>query len=74
MKEEITKQFSMEREMELKQNSSSEKLNKHCRKKKVSGFKKSHTIEIKWKNSKCSDEDGPLGEPTVGNQYTAFWP
>lgn len=32
MKEEITEQFSMEREMELKQNSSSEKLNKHCRK------------------------------------------
>lgn len=28
MKEEITEQFSME----LKQNSSSEKLNKHCRK------------------------------------------
>ena len=76
MKEEITKQFSMEREVEVKQNSSSEELNERCRKKKKkgSGFKKSHTIETKWKNSKCSEEDGPLGEPTVGTQYTAFWP
>lgn len=41
MKEEIIKQFLMEKEMELKQNSIIKKLNEHCRKNKnAMGFKK----------------------------------
>lgn len=40
MKEEITKQLLMEREMKLKQNSTSKKLNEHCRMKNGAGLKK----------------------------------